>query len=125
MNQRAKLFFIASFAAFAASVYALAAAAAYRPTVVPPAPTAAAAVSPADTSAPAAHPTAEAHEEYRTKIIRLYRGRVAVFEEGSETPVRLLPTDVDGLPANAVERLKEGVYAYTAEQYQNYVEDFS
>lgn len=125
MNKRAKITLIAAFAAFAASVYTLAAAAAYQPGVVQPAPSVA--VSSAD--APAApeptNPEAETDEPYRTKIIKLHNGRIAVFEEGSDIPVKLLPTDVSQLPDNAVERLRAGVYAYTAEQYQNYIEDFS
>lgn len=123
MNKRAKITLIASFAAFAASIYSLAAAAAYRPSVIQPAPTAA--VSPTDTASVPDLPEAPQDEPYRTKIIRLHRGRVAVFEEGSDSPIKLLPTDVEQLPDNAVERLKEGVYAYTAEQYRNYIEDFS
>ena len=96
MEKKAKIIFIASCAAFAASVYALAGAAAYRPRVVQPAPTVKA-VSPADTPVPDEPPesTPDASDEmYRTKIIKLYRGRVAVFEEGADTPVKLLPTDV-------------------------------
>lgn len=124
MNKKAKITLLMSFAVFAASIYALAAAAAYQPRVVQPSPTVAA-ISSTDTAERDAPPESVPDETYRTKVIKLYRGKVAVFEEGADVPVKLLPTDVDQLPDNAVERLKEGVYAYTAEQYQTYIEDFS
>ena len=124
-GKTAKITLLLSLTAFAASVYSLAAAAAYAPALPPrrlpavmsdtdmPAPSSV--TSPSDVSAPT----------FRTKLLRLYRGRVAVFEEDGETPVRLLPTDVEQLPSDAVERLRSGIYAYTAEQYRIYLEYFS
>ncbi|MBQ5544821.1 MAG: hypothetical protein IIU00_04010 [Clostridia bacterium] len=125
-GKTAKITLLLSLTAFAASVYSLAAAAAYAPalpprplpavmsdTDMPPRP--ADVVTPSDTSAP----------PFRTKLLRLYRGRIAVFEEDGTTPIRLLSTDVTQLPSDAVKRLRDGVYAYTADQYRNYLEDFS
>lgn len=126
MNKTTKITLILSFAAFAASVYSLAAAAAYQPDIVEPAPTIT--VSHTDNTSsvqPDPQPSALSDDPYRTKIIRLQRDKIAVFEEDSNSPIKVLPTDISQLPENAIERLKQGVYAYTEEQYQNYIEDFS
>ncbi len=124
MNKNAKITLVLSCAAFGASVYSLAAAAAYQPYGTVPTPPPAVTVSATDATNPTSLPTT-APSPYRTRIIRLYRGKAAVFEEGSDVPVSFLPTDISQLPDDAVERLRAGVYAYTAEQYRNYVEDFS
>ena len=127
MNKKTRITLILSFALFAASVYSLAAAAVYQPVVVQQ-PTPTIMVSHTDNTPSDARehlPDVPSDQPYSTKIIKLHRGRVAVFEENSDSPIKILSTEVSDLPDNAIQRLKEGVYAYTAEQYQNYIEDFS
>lgn len=124
MNHGFRWPLVFSYGALAASVSFFASSAAYRPPASSGAPTAPRSVSAADARLPDREaPLPE--EPYRTRIFLLYRGRVAVFEEGKEWPVEVLPTDTAQLPPDALERLASGVYAVTEEQYRNYLEDFS
>lgn len=125
MSKKAKITLLLSLTAFAASVYSLAAAAAYEPYGSETPRSAAVSRSDLRGMETAEQDTDTTQTPYRTKILRLYRGKIAVFEEDADTPIRVLPTDVAQLPPDAIERLDMGIYAYTAEQYRNYVEDFS
>ena len=125
MKQGSRLLLLLSCAALAGSVGVFASAAAYRPPAPSRRPPARPAVSAADLPRADGEDASLPEDFYRTRIIRLYRGRVAVFEEGQEWPVEVLPTDAAQLPPDALERLAGGVYAVTEEQYRNYLEDFS
>ncbi len=109
----------AAFAAFCASVYSLASAASYRPAAGP----VQMKVSDADQSRVSSGSGEE--DTFRTRVIRLWQGRAAVFETGAETPEEILPADTSQLPEDVISRLKEGIFIYSQEQYINYLEDFS
>ena len=116
MNKKSLITLFLSFAAFSASVYSLASAAAYRPPVhqadLPLSSEQPISLSPSD-------------EDFGLRVIRLYHGGVGVFTGDSDIPDEVLSTDLSALPEDAVARLKKGIYVYSREEYLNYVEDFS
>ena len=117
MNKKSKTLLTMSFAAFAASVYSLAAAAAYEPNA------AAAVTEPSHTAQTAIAETTST--AFSPKVIRLYNGQVAVFEEYGSIPIRILPISIDALPQETISRLKSGIYATSREEYLAFLEDFS
>lgn len=118
MKKKAKIILIASIAAFAASVYSLAAAAAYQPDGVDSSPTTV-------YSTESNYNEAVSSEPFQTKIIKIYDGSIAVFEESSDTPIGLLGANIDDLPKDTVEQLNQGITATTQDEYLSYLEDFS
>lgn len=117
MKKKAKIILMASIAAFIASVYSLAAAAAYQPDN---------ANSPSSVFSP--EPNSEdaiSSEAFRTKIIKIYNGQIAVFEENTDTPIDILGANVQDLPENTIKQLNEGITVTTQNQYLSYLEDFS
>lgn len=117
MNKKSKTLLVMSFAAFAASVYSLAAAAAYEPTAA-----AAVTETPRTAQTTISETTSPA---FPPKILRLYNGQVAVFEEDADVPIQILPINIEALPQETLSRLKSGIYATTREEYLAYLEDFS
>lgn len=116
MNKKSLFTLFLSFAAFSASVYSLASAAAYRPPTDH-------ASAPLSAERPAV--LSPSDEAFGIKVIKLYHGSVGVFTENSSIPDEILPTDLSVLPDDAVARLKKGIYVYSREEYLNYLEDFS
>ena len=116
MNKKALFPLFLSFAAFSASVYSLASAAAYRPPV-----------NHADAPLSAQHPAilSPSDDGFRVKVIRLYNGSIGVFTGDADIPDEILPADLSALPADAVARLRKGIYVRSREEYLNYIEDFS
>lgn len=125
MSRRISLSFAFSLLLFAVSLCLLATSAMYNPrTRSVPDPSPRVPVTLSDIPEEATdRPTEE--EPFHTRVIRLYRGKIAVFAEGSDTPEQILPADPSNLPPDALERLREGIPAVTAEQYRNYLDDFS
>lgn len=118
MRKKATFTLALSAAAFAASVYALAAAAAYQPEQNT--------ATPATVSSSQSESLSQSSEEsFSPKIIKEYNGNVAVFEENQTTPIKILDTLTDTLPPETAEQLKEGITAFTRDEYLSYLEDFS
>jgi hypothetical protein len=116
MERKRTLSFIAAVIALSASVCSLVCAADYRPPLKSEIPSAA---QPAESAA-----EADAGD-FSPRIFRLWNGKAAVFLPGAETPEQVLAADCDSLPDDVADRLEEGIYAYTREQYYSYLEDFS
>lgn len=119
MRKKATFTLALSAAAFAASVYALAAAAAYQPDQNT--------ATPAAVSSSQIESSSKISEEesFSPKIIKEYNGNVAVFEENQAAPIKILDTQTNNLPPETAERLKKGITAFTRDEYLSYLEDFS
>lgn len=121
MKKRDKITLVLSLAAFGASIYSLAAAAAYKPDIA--------------NSTPISNSSCESKESDRinevsseffsVKIIKIYNGSVSVFEENSDIPIDILETNPDDLPEETVNQLNTGIKVTTQDEYLSYLEDFS
>lgn len=118
MKKKAKIMLIASIAAFTVSVYSLAAAAAYQPDSVNSTPS-------SPSSLESNYNDEISSEAFHPKIIKIYDGRVAVFEENSNTPIDILGVNVQDLPKTTINQLNEGIIVTTQDEYLSYLEDFS
>ena len=116
MNKKSLFALILSFAAFSASVYSLASATAYRPPAHD---------VPLTSSAERPVNLSPSDDGFRVKVIRLYNGSIGVFTGDADIPDEILPADLSALPADAVARLRKGIYVRSREEYLNYIEDFS
>lgn len=118
MRKKSTFMLVLSAAVFAASVYSLAAAAAYQPERN--------AATPVAVSSSQINPSRQNPEEnFSPKIIKNYNGNVAVFEENEAAPIKILETQTDTLPLETAERLKNGITVFTHDEYLSYLEDFS
>lgn len=64
-------------------------------------------------------------DETPTYILKDHNGKIAVFENGSNTPVEILDTDTASLPENDKNALKTGIRAASREELYRLIEDFS
>ena len=58
-------------------------------------------------------------------LVMEYNGKVAVFSPGSVTPVQILETPVAVLPEADRQMLTEGIRAWSDEELQTLLEDYS
>lgn len=117
--KKSKLMLIASSAAFAASVYLLAAAVLYQPKQSIAAP---ANVSSSDigSSLPVS-----SDEAFTPKVIKIHDGKITVFEQGRSEPILILDKVINELPDETVKQLQSGINVHTYDEYLSYLEDFS
>ena len=64
-------------------------------------------------------------DAFTPRVFRMWNGSVAIFRPGNAEPETVLSTDCDSLPEDAAEKLKEGIFVYSLEQYYSCLEDFS
>ncbi|MCQ4022007.1 MULTISPECIES: hypothetical protein [unclassified Ruminococcus] len=57
-------------------------------------------------------------------IVKEFYGRVAVFENGKETPLDITDTAIDSLPDFDKQQLKIGVYAANERELKRLLEDY-
>lgn len=65
-------------------------------------------------------PTASQHY-----ILKEYSGKLAVFSDGEDTPEEILDIYVSVFPDTDKKKLAKGIYAYSREELQSLLEDFS
>ncbi|MGN0475674.1 MAG: hypothetical protein ACI4IJ_11345 [Acutalibacteraceae bacterium] len=117
--KKSKLMLIASSAAFAASVYLLAAAVLYQPNQGIAAP---ANISSSDMSSCL---LVSSEEAFTPKVIKIHDGKITVFEQGGGEPILILDKVTDELPDETVNQLQSGINVHTHDEYLSYLEDFS
>lgn len=117
--KKANRMLILSSAAFAVSIYLLAAAVAYQPNKGMAAPTT---VSSSDISSAA---PSSSEEDFAPKVIKIHSGQITVFEENGSEPITVLDKCLDELPDETVQQLRSGIIVQTQDEYLSYLEDFS
>ncbi len=57
-------------------------------------------------------------------VLKEYKGKVAVFSDGQQTPREILEIDLSALPDSDREQLFVGITVNSETQLQQYIEDF-
>ena len=72
--------------------------------------------------APAPQSTSKAQTQYSMKM---YDGKVGIFENGSSTPSQLLDIDIAALPAEEQRRLEAGITVTSHDELLSLIEDYT
>ena len=57
-------------------------------------------------------------------LIREYEGKIGVFTQNSDTPIKIIETNPTLLPEYDQKMLKEGIYLYSETELRQLIEDF-
>lgn len=77
-------------------------------------------------SVKASLPTTHSEEAKATGyLLKVYRGRIGIFENDSPYPIRIIEVDVRTLPKSEIIALTSGVRVENAEELNKRIEDYS
>ena len=77
-----------------------------------------------DSTASARTTAEEGADKYDKYIIKDFHGKIAVFENGGEAPVKITETLTSSLPQFDTKQLRQGVYAENEREVKRLLEDY-